>query len=318
VLKSLSDHPLKRSFLLFGGGEILTLLFMAWGKHRHRSSLEDLEATQRRVQFSQTGSVAPSAAVLESLRSANIKLNRVNADLNDQLYQTANTVGFRDLAGNSTAAYFELAEFVASMSRQFKSEGIALAENIRFGFSQFEQQGPAPEILSRVMAQKVAAKIILDPLREAKPLALVSLKREFIDDTLEKTSVLQQAAGVRDLRQTRIPETLFAGEKLSGFESYAFELVFEGYTDSLRIFLKHLLLAPLPVVVAQLEVQPLDRYGVLNTSPVSSPSANPFDVLSSADETAVEEGPVPIIRDNVSAFHLRLEVYTGREDASGI
>ena len=102
-----------------------------------------------------------------------------------------------------------------------------------------------------------------------------------------------------------------------GFESYSFELEFEGYTESLRRFLKAVLNAPRPVVVSGLEVQPLNRFAPDEGTAAPAPANNPFEVLSAAAGPEVEAGPVPIIRNNLSAFTLRLEVYWGEEASTG-
>lgn len=313
MLETFQNHPLRKPALLFGAGVVAILAVILWGQARRNQSLDDLEALQRRLQFTQSGPVVPSAAVLDSLEQANAGLNKINRDLDARLFAGLEAGTSVEFSGSSTAAYFELAEFVEDMYQKFDYHGIAVPEKVRFGFSQFEQQGPEPEILSRIMAQKFAAEVVLSPLLEARPVALVALRREFVDANTEDETLLQQAAGNRVTRRIRNADTIEGGQKVAGFESYTFELEFEGHTESLRRYLKGILSASYPVLVNELAVRPLDRFGTEEAKPGSGASTNPFEILASLDETEVEEGPVPIIRNNLSSFRLVLEVYCGKE-----
>ncbi|MDA0346035.1 MAG: Amuc_1100 family pilus-like protein [Verrucomicrobia bacterium] len=306
---------LKKPVLIFGLGLVLVLAFILWGHNRRNAKLGDLDSLQRRIQFSHAGPVSPSPAAHAALKEAIQSLNEVHAKLDAQLFaDVARNVP--DFSGNSTAAYFELAGFVEEMAQRFVKAGVNMGEGLRFGFSQFEQQGPEPGILEAVMRQKLAATVLLEPLIQARPIALTSLKREYLVVKREEPTLLQQAAGSRQTPRVEYPDALVGDEGRPGFESFTFELVFEGYTESLRLYLKSLLSAPLPVVVTGLVVQPLDRFESIDE--VDAETRNPFDLLIEDGDPAVEEGPIPIIRNNLSSFSLRLEVYTGKETTPGV
>ena len=311
---SFPAQTLKKPVLICGLGLVLVLAFVLWGHNRRNAKLGDLDSLQRRIQFSQTGPVSPSLAAHEALKEAIHSLNEVHARLDAQLFADRDVPHF---SGNSTAAYFELAGFVEDMAQRFADAGVNLGEELRFGFSQFEQQGPDPEILDAVMRQKLAASVLLRPLIQARPIALASLKREFLVAEPKDQTLLQQAAGSPQTPRLEYADSMVGDEGTSGFESFTFELVFEGYTESLRQYIKSLLSAGLPVVVTGLEVQPLDRFE-LNDEVETGTSINPFDLLIEDGKPVVEEGPIPIIRNNLSSFSLRLEVYTGKETAPGV
>ena len=216
-----------------------------------------------------------------------------------------------EFSGNSTTAYFELVGFIEEMNQMFSEADVRLSEQVRFGFSEFEQQGPDPLILGAVMRQMQAAKSLLRPLSAAKPKAIVFLKRELLPVTESTPSMLQQASGVSQSFRSDYNDTIAGGVKSEVMESFSFELEFEGYTDSLREYLKRLW--EIPVVVTDLEVRPLDRFESDESDQVVNTRVNPFDLLNSEQDLRVEEGRVPIIRNNLSAFKLRMEVYTGKE-----
>lgn len=317
-MSNLSQNNLfKIPILLFGLGVFLVMAFIFWGKNRRDVGIKEWDSLERRLQFSQSSAIAPSAAILQSLQEANNQLLKTNTKL-DAILFAAGRSPISEFTGNSTASYFELAGFVEEHSELLAKSGVVLPDGIRFGFSQFEQQGPEDETLVAVMAQKETAEIILEPLQLARPVALVSFRREFLEPVLKSPTVLQQAAGARTSRRTRPADTIESGIKTAGLESFTFELVFEGYTESLRRYLKALLAAPLPVVVTNFEVSPLDRYGSTETARASGSSVNPFDLISDEREPEREDGPVPIIRNNLSSFRLELEVYTGGEAVSDV
>jgi hypothetical protein len=312
-----SGHPLTKPFLLFGFGLVLVIMFFLWGQTRKAQTSNELDMLERRIQFSQAGPVSPSAAALASLLDAIQGLTEANAKLDAALF-SADAPDIIDFPGNSTAAYFELASFIEEMARGFVGAGVLLPENPRFGFSQFEQQGPEPEILNAVMRQKSAASILLELLSKARPIAFVSIQRELLVLEGGEKSLLQQAAAPRQSARKEYADVLIGDKEMASFESFTFELVFEGYTESLRQYLKSLLSAPIPIVVTGLKVQPLDRFESTDEFDAKSTSSNPFDLLANGEDPETEDGPIPIIRNNLSAFSLRVEVFTGKEKSPGV
>lgn len=290
---------------------VLVCLFIVfWGKRRMNRAADQLDRLEKQIQFTQTGPIQPSAAVLDSLNQVIEQLQTHHSNLDAHLFSGPKRMVFD---GDSTAAYFELASFIETSSLNLQSKGIAIAEGERFGFSQFEQQGPSEDILYAVIGQKHAASVILDVLLEAQPDSLTFLKRELVVEEADDAALLQQAARNQSSSRTQYEDTLFGGEKIEGFESYTFELQFEGYTEALRRFLKGLTHSELPVMVTQLRVQPLDRYEEPEKSLDTHQSTNPFDILASVGEEEDSSAAVPIIRNNLSAFNVRLEVFLGEE-----
>lgn len=285
------------------------LAVIIWGNLRKNRAADQLDRLQKQIQFVQTGPIEPNAAVLDSLNEAIDQLRKRHSGLDVHLFTGPKRSNFD---GDSTAAYFELASFIETTSQRMQSIGIATAEGERFGFSQFEQQGPTQDILPAVMAQKHAASVLVDALLEAEPDSLTFLKRELILEDSEDPSLLQQAAGTQSTMRTQYEDTLFGDEKIDGFESYTFELQFEGYTEALRRFMTELTDCNFPVMVKQLHVDPLDRYEEAEKSLSAGETSNPFDVLAAVDEEEVIES-VPIIRNNLSSFTVRMEVFLGEE-----
>lgn len=297
--------------MLFGLVVVLCLAFIIWGRSKRNNSSEQLEALQRRMQFSQSGPIPPSAGALNSLKDANASLRSLNREMDRKLF--AGESGRRlPFSGDSTAAYFELASFAEENTRRLRDAGIQFREGERFGFQQFEQEGPDAAILQGVMSQKACADALLEILVQSKPVALDHIYRENL--AAGEASVLQRAAGSGSNRRTRPSDTIDVREESRILNGYSFEVSFEGYTESLRRFLKSSRVAPIPILVSSLRVEPLDRFETGDEKKTSASSVNPFEVL--ADANAGAEGPVPIIRNNLSRFHLKLVIYLGEEVAT--
>lgn len=312
-----SGHILKNRRIQFGICVIVIIVFILWGQQRFNDAASELESLERQVRFSQEGTVTPSPTVLDSLTKANAELEDLMAYLDGLLFQRESNQS-AEFSGDSTTAYFELVGFIEEMNQMFLEVDVRLPEQVRFGFSEFEQQGPDPLILGAVMRQMEAAKSLLRPLSAVKPKAVVFLKREVLPLSEGTSSMLQQASGVSQSVRSATDDTIVGGVKSEGLESFSFELEFEGYTDSLREYLKRLWEIQIPVVVTDLEVRPLDRFESDESDQVVNTSINPFDLMNSEQDLSAKDGPVPIIRNNLSAFKLRMEVYTGKELASEI
>ncbi len=312
-MSSIVSGPfLRNRRIQFGLCVIAVVVFALWGQKRLSNAVSELESLERQVRFSQGGKVTPSPAALDSLTKANTELENMMARLDGLLFQRDSSQP-AEFSGNSTTAYFELVGFIEEMTQMFSEADVRLSEQVRFGFSEFEQQGPDPLVLGAVMRQMQAAKSLLRPLSAAKPKAIVFLKRELLPVTESTPSMLQQASGVSQSFRSDYDDTVAGGVKSEVMESFSFELEFEGYTDSLREYLKRLWEIQIPVVVTDLEVRPLDRFESDESDQVINTRVNPFDLLNSEQVLRAEEGTVPIIRNNLSAFKLRMEVYTGKE-----
>lgn len=310
-MNSHPNHSRKTPVMLLGLLALLSLAFGIWGYLKRQKSIEDLEALQQRLRFSQSGTIPARAGTLAALRDSIAELRTLNQDFDQKLY-SGRTSAIKAFAGNSTAAYFELASFVETSIRRLRNAGIEVGEGERLGYLQFEQEGPDATLLQDVMAQKACTEVLLNILVKSKPVSLVHIHREhLVAADAAEPSVLQQAAGSGSRQRNHPADTIEAQTEDGPLNGFAFALSFEGYTDSLRRFLKGSLAAPVPVLVKHVSVEPLDRYEPESESTAPPASGNPFDAI--ADPNTADDGPVPIIRNNLSRFNLRLEVYTGKE-----
>ena len=150
------------------------------------------------------------------------------------------------LPATSADAYFELAGFVERMRAQAAARGIELRPAERFGFSNYEHEGPAPELVARVHGQCQRIERLLMLLFASRPSRLLAVRREKPDSA---------AAHSEEDFFSRVP-ALSMGEPGSG-DTEAFRLEFVGHTSCLRELL-HALAACAPVIVVRnVSVAPL-------------------------------------------------------------
>lgn len=184
----------------------------------------------------------------------------------------------------SIDAFFELANFVEKLRTRATQAQVVLKPDERFGFATHTNEGPPTEQLDTVHRQRLAMQYLIETLLESRPLALVAARRERpaadgprdSRDRAEDFFELERPLSLREPRQV---------------EGMAFRLEFTGQTAALRNFLNSLATYRQPVVVRNVEVEPL-----------AAASA------AGATTPAVAAGsPVPLVRQSLSKFAVTVE-----------
>lgn len=183
-----------------------------------------------------------------------------------------------------TDAFFDLATYVERMREAARRHDVIVrAEAARFGFAAYANEAPEPERIAAVFRQRQLAQYLMEALLEAKPRALLAVKRE---PTLTDEERAARATALADLQAataaaaangepppdpaqfgaTGAPSELPEGPdyfaidprvtaRVPGFvDTTAFKLVFAGQTAALRTFLNRLAAFELPVLVREVEV----------------------------------------------------------------
>lgn len=180
-----------------------------------------------------------------------------------------------------TEAYFALAGLVEQARAQAITARVTLRPNERFGFAAYANEGPAADLLGPVHRQQLAMQSLLEPLFEARPLALLGVRR---------TAPLSAAAGPGGRGGVDDFFTLDPGLSLrhAGLvDTEPVRLEFTGQTSTLRTFLTGLTTLRQPVIVRSVEVDPLPPTG--GTRPV------------------VADAPQPLVRQSLSKFAVTVE-----------
>ena len=236
-----------------------------------------------------------------------------------------------------TDAYFDLATFVEKMRELAKKNDIVVRpEAARFGFEVYKNEGPELDRIEPVFRQRQIAQYLIELLLEAKPRAILAVKRE---RTVTKEEKEKRAAALANNEPLPEPEALEEGPdyfaidpdrtaRVPGFvDATAFRVTFLGQTTALRAFLNRLASFELPVLVREVEVEtatPEEAVGEPTTeetpvpdAPAAADAAEPASVVLSAEPAAAAPKPAapkrraptaaPIVTKPLSRFTVTVE-----------
>ncbi len=156
-------------------------------------------------------------------------------------------------------AFFDIATFVEKMREGAQRHDVALKPEERFGFAEYANAGPEPELIAEVFHERLIAQYLLETLFEAQPQRLLSVQRERPLTKAERLAASGAGGGRRDASTVadyfEIDPRVSA--RVPGFvEATAFRLSFVGQTGVLRTLLNKFAAFELPVVVRSVEVEP--------------------------------------------------------------
>lgn len=221
-----------------------------------------------------------------------------------------------------TDSYFDLATFVEKTKELADKNGVEVRpEAVRFGYARYANEGPEADRIEPVFRQRQIAEYLLGSLLEARPRALLSIKREHMPSKAEREArAAAQAAGqtVEEVTSdpgSDSPDYFVIDPRVSArvpgyVDTTAFRLVFTGQTAALRTFLNHLASFELPVLVREVEVEPatLEEAASAKETEISpAPAAAAADtpvapsvVLKVAPPAAKEAAPPRAARPNTA------------------
>lgn len=221
---------------------------------------------------------APSAASEEAITAERTAL-RARIDVLRTRLQPRPPVAAETVPARPLDAYFEIANLVERSRAQAIAARVSLRSDERFGFAAFANEGPAPDQLAAVHRQQRAVQQVLEPLWEARPLALLGVRRG-------------QPAGAAPGRlageDTFALEPGMSLQRAGLVETEALRLEFTGQTSTLRTFINGLVDLREPVVVRSIDVEPV-------------PLAQPRRTREGG------EAPVPVVRQSLSKFAVTVE-----------
>ncbi len=294
-----SPPPLKISLMVVAVLLVLELIVFVWGNHRRSVGNQQIAQVQNRYRSVSSRSVSLSSETLSNLEDLNSALSVSINRLQDKLF-AENDILLKGYPGDPTATYFVLADFVERMEFGFSDSGVEIEEGERFGFYQFKEMGPLPEIIHEVILQQQAMERVLVVLAESRPIRFVGCRRHFVESAVAENagSVLQKAIRASS-DSSKYFDTFKKVNEESFYKSSEVEVSFEGYTESLRVFLTGLESSSIPVLVEELTVSPVEE----------------FDL--SHDIGNLSDGSSLVVTGSPSLFKLRFSVWSyGKEPES--
>ena len=290
-------------------GEI-ALIYERWSETR--AVAKKLE--QRKAELQAMAQLTPpparevAAAIEADLAKAQQSLASMQTELKGR-GAAAERLRSAKLPAARTDAYFDLATFVERMREIARKQEVDVRpEAARFGFAAFANEGPTQDHIEAVFRQRQIAQYLIESLLEARPRALLGVKRE---RTLSKEEREARAAA---LANGQPPPEADAGDqgpdyfvihpgltaRVPGYvDTTAFRFVFIAQTGALRTFLNRLASFELPVLVREVEVDVAspEEIAAQVTAEETAPgdptavvSATPASVVLTADAPS---GPAP-------------------------
>ena len=176
-------------------------------------------------------------------------------------------------------AYFELAALMERARAQAIASGAMLRPDESFGFASHANEGPAPDLLVQVYRQQQAVGLLLEPLFESRPRALLRVRRQ----PPSGAGAAERAAGEDFFTM----EPGLSVRRAGLIETEAVRLEFTGQTSTLRAFLGRLAHLRHPAVVRGVDVEPMPPTGSMRPPPI--------------------DAPVPVVQQNLSKYTVTVE-----------
>ncbi|HTL66307.1 MAG TPA: Amuc_1100 family pilus-like protein [Lacunisphaera sp.] len=268
-----------------------------------RRALAKLDATRAERDRLGRQSPAPTAEYEEAVHDRIEAVRGMLAGLRAELAAT-DQVTPASVPAKPVDAYFEIAAFVERTRTEAAEAGVTARAGERFGFAAHASAGPRPELVEAVGRQRAEIEQLIETLLASQPRALLAVQRERPLTDAERSQRKQPdgpAAAQSSIARGREDETAVADffdfdpvqsiRRRGLIDTDAFRLEFTGPTTSLRSFLNRLATSRWPVVVRNVEVEPVSSENRSSSRP---------EVASS--------GPVPLVTGILSRFTVVVEV----------
>lgn len=255
----------------------LFLIYERWSAARDAAA--KLIARQTELMAMATTMPPPTreiaTAIEEDLARAQTTLAAMQAELKGR-GPAAERVRTARVPTARTDAYFDLASYVERLRERARKNEVAIRpEAARFGFAAHANEGPELERIESVFRQRLLAQYLMECLLDARPRAILAVKRELALTAPEREAreaAAAEAAAVvaaggdsadtsaLELEAPEGPDYFAIDPRVSarkaGFvDTIAFKFVFTGQTAALRSFLNRLASFELPVLVREVEVE---------------------------------------------------------------
>lgn len=269
-----------------------------------RQKEQTLNTLSRRAPFPSSENAALVASTLEQVaQTRELMTNELQGGS-----EVARRMAAAPVPATSTAAFFNLSNFVEEMTQRAQAVGVVVPAGTRFGFSAYQFEGPTGALLPRVFRQRQVSEYILNKLFEAKPASLVSLQRE-----RPRTAAERQVAEQAGNRGPQGSEGDFfeidrrISARVDGFiETSAYRVTFLGYTESLRSFLNSLSAFELPLVVRSVEIEPTQRQDQDRPRPQVQTAVDIFGLGGGSTEPVVST--IPLVQPVPSRIIVTIEL----------
>jgi len=291
----------------------LALALLAGGIWWSLQQADEARLAERRLRLQQTqwsalaaSEPAPVAAVAAELsRRVEAAESRVS-DLQRRLGSNHDDpVAKAEIPATRADAFFAIAQYMDRQRAAAETVDVRLADRESFGFSAHRNSGPADGHRAWVHRQLVIADEVLSALWRCRPDEFLRLQRE-------NPVVRQPAGGTGSVAREGDPADWVMWPKERSLrqaglvDSFALRVSWVGRTATLRAWLRQLRELPMPLLVREVAVEPLESGrpagGRRSLADLFRDEGEPL--LAGETDTG---GPVPLIADNAAVFTVTLE-----------
>lgn len=146
-------------------------------------------------------------------------------------------------------AFFRIAAFVDALRADFRQAGIHVREEESFGFASYARSGPERAVMMNVHQQGLVTRVVVQALIAAGPRALHRIAREPPGDGRRLT----EGDAAEDFF---VMDPGLSCRRPGLVDGWAIQVVFTGYTRTLRAFFDRLAASGHPLAVRDLAVEP--------------------------------------------------------------
>ena len=327
-----------RKYPLFATGLVVCALValgeLAFLYERYSASRDAaVRLRQRRDELAATEQLAPppTRAVATAIEGDLAKAQSALAAMQGELKgrgPAGEKIRAAKVPAARTDSFFDLATYMERMRELAEKNGVEVrAEAAKFGFAQYANEGPETDRIEAVFRQRQIAEHLLEALLTAKPRTLASVKRERPLTKAEREArAAAEAAGTPPAEVTvgsvDSPDFFVIDPRVTArvkghIDTAPFRLVFTGQTAALRNFITRLAEFDLPVLVREVEVEPV---GGEEAAAFLAESAKPAgaDASGGAKAPASKAAPksaaprqavaTPIVPKSLSRFTVTVEL----------
>lgn len=185
-----------------------------------------------------------------------------------------------------------------------KKEGVEppsvkVPDGFNFGFSRYLASGEPPSAsqIPVIYQQKEILTYLLRKLLSTRPISIVSVQREPVAGASAEPAkknagkVNNSAQGKPDLMSDEFAVGAESARVKGAVETQPFKIVFTGYTENLRSFLKQIETFELPLVVRSVEVSPVESSVKTGASAQAKKPDDIFSIFGASQPATTEAKP---------------------------
>jgi len=249
------------------------------------------------------------AAALKNVEDLQSSLNLTTSTLSD----TKIKIDPKELPKDSAEFLIAVQSYVTKLQGKAAEKGVVLPLPLKeytFGMSMYiggHAPAPPPDKIPAVYTQMKVLDYVLGYLmseakQDGQPMMITGVSRENVGNGTASTDA---PGGTSDI----FAISPLVSAKGPGVNTYAFQIEFISYTESLRILLNELKNFKMPLVVRSVEVEPAQASTITTAASIGT-TAQPAPKMTAAEKAKAAKEAVtrkPVVSENLSKFTLTIE-----------